>query len=244
MTQEELTMTVPTSQGDIKIYIPGSRDVIVKMSGGADSSILMFLLAKYRQEYNPNINFKIVSTVATLKPYQFIFAKQVVEFIDNIYPLGEYEHHSNECFPVPGIADGADENGVDLNADAYANAIAAIAEKMHNNTAMQWMGITANPSVTDRSHWLNTGRDTARDKDVAVPVRQYNIEPDVFKNNRPFADKDKKVVAELYNKYNLTDTLFALTRSCESFEFDETFSEHCGKCWWCKERKWAFGKLA
>lgn len=115
---------------------------------------------------------------------------------------------------------------------------------MHNNTAMQWMGITANPSVTDRSHWLNTGRDTARDKDVAVPVRQYNIEPDVFKNNRPFADKDKKVVAELYNKYNLTDTLFALTRSCESFEFDETFSEHCGKCWWCKERKWAFGKLA
>ena len=39
MTQEELTMIVPTSQGDIKIYIPGSRDVIVKMSGGADSSI-------------------------------------------------------------------------------------------------------------------------------------------------------------------------------------------------------------
>jgi len=62
MTQEELTMTVPTSQGDIKIYIPGSRDVIVKMSGGADSSILMFLLAKYRQELQAN-HWKIRKSV-------------------------------------------------------------------------------------------------------------------------------------------------------------------------------------
>ena len=83
MTQEELTMTVPTSRGNIEIYIPGSRDVIVKMSGGADSSILMLLLAKYRQEINPELKFKIVTTISTAKPYQYIFAKQVLEFINN-----------------------------------------------------------------------------------------------------------------------------------------------------------------
>ena len=40
-----------------------------------------------------------------------------------------------------------------------------------------------------------------------------------------------------------------LTRSCESTpepnsKFSKDF-EHipCGKCWWCLERKWAFGKF-
>lgn len=54
----------------------------------------------------------------------------------------------------------------------------------------------------------------------------------------PFINYDKKDIAELYNKHNLFD-LFELTNSCESTEIKEG---HCGECWWCKERFWAFNK--
>jgi len=245
MTQEELTMTVPTGQGNIEIYIPGSRDVIVKMSGGADSSILMLLLAKYRQEINPELKFKIVTTISTAKPYQYIFAKQVLEFINDIYPLGEYEHHTNDCVPLDGVPDGPDENGIDLNSDQWALDIQNLAQKLHKPDSVQYMGITANPSIEEmKLHKFDDGRDFERDTEVAVPTGEVLLEPNVFKFNRPFAQYDKKAVSDLFDTYNVTDTLFPLTRSCESFKFDETFSTHCGRCWWCRERNWAFGKLA
>ena len=52
---------------------------------------------------------------------------------------------------------------------------------------------------------------------------------------------DKKDLALIYKEHNLLSTLFPITRSCvtETMNFDA----HCGECWWCKERIWAFGKL-
>ena len=63
---------------------------------------------------------------------------------------------------------------------------------------------------------------------------------DVWQRNKycPFINHDKKYIAELYNTYKLED-LFELTNSCES---TETIKGHCGGCWWCKERFWAFNK--
>jgi 7-cyano-7-deazaguanine synthase in queuosine biosynthesis len=56
----------------------------------------------------------------------------------------------------------------------------------------------------------------------------------------PFTNHNKKKIAEIYTQENILD-LFSLTRSCESEENIGT--QHCGKCWWCQERMWAFGKL-
>ena len=57
----------------------------------------------------------------------------------------------------------------------------------------------------------------------------------------PFINMDKKDLALIYKEHNLLSTLFPITRSCitETMNFDA----HCGECWWCKERIWAFGKL-
>ena len=63
----------------------------------------------------------------------------------------------------------------------------------------------------------------------------------------PLINIDKQGVKELYEKFGLLDTLYPLTRSCESFTDD--FSKHCGEykdeqdvCWFCKERYWGFGR--
>jgi len=60
----------------------------------------------------------------------------------------------------------------------------------------------------------------------------------------PWKNFTKKDLANLYEVHDLLDTLFPLTRSCEG-EAEETmnFTKHCGRCWWCQERMWAFGKL-
>lgn len=51
---------------------------------------------------------------------------------------------------------------------------------------------------------------------------------------------DKKRIAELYNSLGILDDLFPLTRSREKITDD--FSHHCGLCWFCAERFWAFNR--
>jgi 7-cyano-7-deazaguanine synthase in queuosine biosynthesis len=48
-------------------------------------------------------------------------------------------------------------------------------------------------------------------------------------------------VSELYDYFDLQNTLFPLTRSCEQYTDD--FTQHCDNCWFCGERKWGFGRL-
>lgn len=56
----------------------------------------------------------------------------------------------------------------------------------------------------------------------------------------PMANRDKRSVAKLYKEFNVLDTLYPVTRSCEN---DNHPGSHCGKCWWCNERLWGFGYL-
>ena len=64
-----------------------------------------------------------------------------------------------------------------------------------------------------------------------------------FDNNlsmyTPFINSNKQKIAEIYKELNV-EHLFQITRSCESLIYD---AGHCGTCWWCKERIWGFGYL-
>jgi hypothetical protein len=59
------------------------------------------------------------------------------------------------------------------------------------------------------------------------------------KLHHPFINIDKKEIANMYKELNLLDSLFPITGSCESLQHP---TGHCGRCWWCQERSWAFGK--
>jgi 7-cyano-7-deazaguanine synthase in queuosine biosynthesis len=56
----------------------------------------------------------------------------------------------------------------------------------------------------------------------------------------PFINIDKKNIAKMYNDLDLLDSLYPVTGSCESVDFP---TGHCGNCWWCQERFWAFERL-
>tara|TARA_Y100001958_G_C21153885_1_gene489373 strand:- start:765 stop:1184 length:420 start_codon:yes stop_codon:yes gene_type:complete len=63
----------------------------------------------------------------------------------------------------------------------------------------------------------------------------------------PWSLIDKKGLGDLYKEYDLMDSLFPLTYSCEYYPRDKVYGDigdkHCGKCWWCQEREWGFGRL-
>lgn len=51
----------------------------------------------------------------------------------------------------------------------------------------------------------------------------------------PFATVNKKFIADQYKKFNI-QPLSNLTVSCVGDDITP-----CKRCWWCEERKWAFG---
>lgn len=101
------------------------------------------------------------------------------------------------------------------------------------DTKIKIMGVTDVPSA---------------DSDLDIPtlpendIRNNPKPRDVWQGDWffPFANLNKREIAELYKNNDLLETLFPLTMSCESLE---NVDGHCGECWWCKERIWGFGRL-
>jgi len=109
-------------------------------------------------------------------------------------------------------------------------------------------GITTNPpeEVQRRFNWgilqdveniRGAGKVKEKKRYFTVEHESKNYE---FYEIKPFFDLNKQAISCLYKEHNLLETLFPLTRSCEAQDLS---TGHCGKCWWCEERFWAFRRL-
>jgi len=65
--------------------------------------------------------------------------------------------------------------------------------------------------------------------------RDYDLYPD-WHDHRPLSGVDKKFIAHFYKHFKLEE-LIPLTVSCTG---DQSMMP-CKKCFWCHEKKWAFG---
>ena len=94
-----------------------------------------------------------------------------------------------------------------------------------------YTGLTSNPDVELKYD----------DTKISSRNRESKSKDTLDDNNfyAPFINHDKKKIAEIYDKFNLLDSLFPLTYSCVN---SKTII-HCDNCWWCEERKWAFKRL-
>ena len=109
-----------------------------------------------------------------------------------------------------------------------------------------YTGITANPPKHITNTFIDKGLEVDRDPIVVREVLHNN-----GKIYTPWWNIDKKKLAQIYEEYNLIDSLFAYTRSCEWVPSYQGYSAeglniglgHCGKCWWCQEREWGFNRL-
>lgn len=229
-------MILETSQDIIDLnvlksaYINNKKLWGVKLSGGADSALVLYMVVKFLQEQQWNdVELHTITVTKSINPYQKEFAENIANKIEELtgFQLA-HRHH----FYISMIDDDPTNKGLE---DQHKHINSLLDSGVIN---FIFAGITANPSKDDAPHLYNTDRKGPvddRDKGDSKK-KQYHSGGMV-----PLINIDKKGVCELYKQLDILDTLFSITRSCESRTTD--FSHHCGKCWFCMEREWGFGRL-
>jgi hypothetical protein len=217
----------------IDLYVPLKGPVGIWMSGGADSSMLAFLLAKTIVDYKLDIKIVPMSFKRDDKPWNLWVATNVVERIEEILNLkrGEVFLNHNYCY--------FGDYKTDDYFDRLKDHISLLKDKKIITIA--YSGLTKNPDPIPEN--MISRREETRDD----PYLKFKDADDFQKEELlvalPFLFQDKTFVASLYNKHKLLESLFPYTRSCENAKHNtKFFKTSCGRCWWCLERDWAFSR--
>ena len=197
------------------------------MSGGADSSMCAYLLCKKIKEEKLNIKFQPLS-VRRGRGWNPIYAGNVIDFIEKELDFKMNDH----IIYYP-----------DIN-DEYQREIKEFRDRDTDNfnsglIDILYSGITCNPPENDKT--ISKNKERTRDESSERPLETWSGFAHYI---NPFFKINKKDIKKLYDENGLTHTLFPITRSCEGSDYQTgNYTYHCGKCWWCEERLWAFGFL-
>lgn len=192
----------------------------VVVSGGADSALLLYFLLKFSTRKLHIFTLSSLHKVITNTKNSIDVVSKCAELTNNY----NFEHH------IKYIPENQENE-----------SLFYLPKKLITQGYI-YSGITADPpkEITDTFIFPST-ETHVRDPNKLRPTVAGNI-------CRPWTNIDKKKIAEIYKEYDLIDSLFPLTRSCEWTvnmidEIPDPGSKHCGQCWWCQERKWGFGTL-
>jgi hypothetical protein len=195
------------------------RSLGICVSGGADSALMLYFALKY----------------ATFTTHIFSLANQekwlrnTHASIDVISKCAELTDNYNFVHHVTYDVTQTKDNLFVLPTQYLAKDIVSTV----------YTGVTKNPPFEVTSTFtLESLENSERDPTVVRPIKNGNW-------YRPWTNLDKQDLCDIYQQHNLIDTLFPVTRSCEWLNHDwpDLGIVHCGKCWWCEERQWGFGRL-
>ena len=204
----------------------------ISCSGGADSSLLLYLLMQYSSD-----KLHIFTTGNNDRNrYNVIVANNIIEKCIQLTGNSNIEHHSSYC-----------KTQTPENLWPKLQKYHVILNNEQNPINIIYTGLSANPpeeitnafgmETTQTARNSNEQRDTLN-IDESIPNKYWCT---------PWTNINKKVIAKMYKELNLLDSLFPITRSCEYENIFEHLKDvpdpgigHCNNCWWCQERKWAF----
>ncbi len=197
---------------DVDFDLP-KGPVGVLCSGGADSSLVLYLLMKYSTQ-----PIHIFTLCNKNKHYtNNIVIAQVINWCLQNTTNHNISHYVNY----------ADEQ---TNTELYKIPFRLLKSKTIETL---YIGDTCWPP--DEINKQFAKNDIIQCKNDRSP---HVTRPTYWKNFYiPFTNYNKKKIAEIYQDQKIMN-LFDLTRSCETLE--NIGLEHCGDCWWCNERNWAF----
>lgn len=214
------------------VFLERNNTLGIWLSGGADSSILCYLLAKHIKENK--LDYKI-QPVTILKRIGDTCHLDVLDFIKK-------DLNCSDLFLDIVVHNTSSKQEYD---DSFFNV--RLDHVVKGKYKYIYSGINQSP---DKEAYTNGWKMSKEVQEVRgsmvtkLKILCGVIELDgvdyEFGDIRPFVNLDKKEIANLYKEYNLLESLFPLTNSCAGYSPANT---HCEKCWWCKEREWAFGKF-
>jgi hypothetical protein len=243
---------------------PGFK-IILSISGGLDSASLLYLICKYF----PDVTIYPVTGRDIYAPFDTECAIDVVAWAREHFPNNKIQEHIIWDFDdldlvmtnrvVTGdlkhlnVGFNRDRGVVKsllMNAhltDYYAKLANIVPPAPHSDPSWShdagcWethnmviaLGTTMNPPIDEMK--ANGFYDLA----------ERRRDPGDFKlvkciSYKPYGNVDKKFVAGIYEEHGLMEDLFPLTNSCIGTKKDTNyFTKLCKKCFWCKEKYWAF----
>ena len=216
-------MLFENSQDNWEIDLPSSiTNIGLKISGGADSAIVCFMLAKYIMEERPDITLHPVTGIADNKLYQQKYAASVLRKVEELTGIVFGKHQYKDVTASRYILDQED-----FLKSLYEQEL----------FSLHFAGITANPSEDDAPQLYTSIKAMPTDDRSKQLIKKDNY-------RLPLINIDKRGVAEHYTRLGVMDTLFPVTRSCEARVTDSEYNidKHCEVCWFCKERYWGFNR--
>jgi len=226
----------PDGKQTVDISINHSVDNVgVNVSGGADSAILLYGIAKFLQENSPSTKITVVTCSNDFKHrWNGRKAANVINFVADKLNFTNFDIHYNYYRDTQDVKYFHeveqrlfDENRIDMLASGITQ------KPLYGDTTVE----NIFGKTKELRNLFLEGRESPNQIIWTEDKRYWN----------PFANVDKKMIAYLYDYYNVRDSLFSITRSCEVEpieKFNKEFeNKPCGHCWWCMERKWAFGEF-
>ncbi len=225
------------------------KNIGVRLSGGPDSAIIYYAICDF---YKNHDDVKIFPyTMATpLRPHAIEKAQNVIKFTTEKTGKKPEKHYT-----IFHTLHNKNKSQTDKNFE-YTNGQEILENRLLSEHTIDiiYYGVSMNCDINDLELYVESlkpiksmnyydalvARDVDRDKQFGKRIEYVDGRYAFF----PFILSDKKTVKQMYDHYGLTRTLFPLTWSCENdSQADTTLSVHCGACYFCLEREYAFGRL-
>ena len=220
-------MIIKNKFGEVKILSNNmlAKTIGISMSGGADSTMLCYLLAKSISNDKLNISIQPYNGYDIDLPGDSIKVPYIITYIRSRFPEVDLRWPMSVVFPNSGLK------------DVKNTFIRDLVKKMkYKNWDVRVVGITLGPPIEVQEKFKINGPSNIK------RLPGYHLYNEVIEfgddSSGPFKTIDKRFVIQCYKDFNITD-LLEKTESC--IEKEKCITKP--KCWWCTEREWAIKEV-
>jgi len=221
-------MIIKNKFGKVKILSNNmlAKSIGISMSGGADSTMLCYLLAKSISNGKLNISIQPYNGYDINLPGDSNKIPFIITYIRNKFPDVDLKWPVSVVFSNPGHKDIKNIFIKDLEKK--------IIYKLFDKRVV---GITPGPPIEVQRKFKILGK-----KSNIKRLPGYDLYDEVtdFDGNTTgvFSKVDKRFIIQCYKDFDIID-LLEKTESC--VELQKCTTEP--KCWWCMEREWAIKEV-
>ena len=229
-------MLYQNEYGSVNFWDPypqlnGYKNIGVSVSGGTDSASLLFITCREIVARKLNINLIVQTLYHTDYPNNLWNVNEIVLCMKELFPTVSIEQTSYDF-----------DNVKRTKLEAYVeNVLNMYENKVYD---ISFGADSSNPPRSEMEKHNFGGMDQRilhRDLEEEYVGGEW-CDDHIVTEYRPYIYIHKKFIAELYKEYDLMDNLFPLTTSCVNGPYEtDHFTKPCRVCWWCHEKKWAFG---
>ena len=217
----------------------------VAVSGGLDSAALIFLICRYITDLKleDKIKLKPIHSVSKQQSNSLAITQSIIEDVYKKYPNIDIDDLEVFFYDCDNIKTFEKASAHDIFYDrlykenSNFTIITAATAAPPKHIVETWPTRIYNEDGK-MVHWLINRVDNIRDVHVYRKNGVYEY--------KPFLNINKLLIASMHKFLNLDERYIKETWTCTSMlEFNNTknFTEPCGTCSHCWEKKWAFGSF-